>query len=95
MWIFTRSDWPVLVNLSVAATIEYQQVAKFDTRVRVIATSWEAEHLVADCATGDEAKAIIRHLAQGLRQGTEFIDLNQVDLSKLADSRGNVEHGVL
>jgi hypothetical protein len=83
MWILTRSDWPMLVNLSVVATIGYQQVAKFETRIRVVAAAWEAEHLLADCASADEAKALVRFLAQALRQGTGYVDLNQLDLSRL------------
>lgn len=84
MWVLTRSDWPVLVNLAVTAAITYQQVAKFDPRVRVVATSWEAEHLLADCASGDEAIALVRYLAQGLRQGSGFIDLSRVSFEQAA-----------
>ena len=90
MWVLTRSDWPTLVNLSVVATIGYQQVSKFAPQVRVVATTWEAEHLLADCDSGDEARAIVRLLAQGLRQGSEFIDLNQIDAGQLSAT----EHGV-
>jgi hypothetical protein len=80
MWVLSRSDWPTIVNLSVVATVGYQQVSKFDPRVRVIATTWEAEHLLADCDTGDEAKELVRHLALAIRQGTDFVDLGQLDL---------------
>ena len=30
MWVMTKSDWPVLVNLSRTAHVGYQQIAKFD-----------------------------------------------------------------
>lgn len=93
MWILTRSEWPLLINLAVTATIGYQQVAKFDSRVRVIATTWEAEHLLADCETGDEARALVRHIAQSLRQGVGFLDLNKVDLEQLTVAA--VEPGIL
>ena len=53
MWVLTKSDWPVLVNLDRAATVGYQQVAKFDPRTRVIAATWEQEFVLADCADGE------------------------------------------
>ena len=34
MWVVTRSDWPVLINLDRAAQIGYQQVAKFAALLR-------------------------------------------------------------
>lgn len=95
MWVLSRSDWPVLVNLSVVATIGYQQVAKFDDRVRVIATTWDAETLLVDCETGEQARAVVRLLAQGLRQGSEFSDLNQLNLDQLTAAAEPDEHGVL
>ena len=88
MWVLTRSDWPILVNLAVTATIGYQQVAKFDSRVRVTATTWEAEHLLADCDDGDEARALVRHLAHALRQGVSFIDLTQIDFAQMTAAAG-------
>lgn len=94
MWVLSRSDWPTLVNLSVVATIGYQQVTKFDPRVRLVATTWEAEYLLADCETGEEAKAIVRLLAQGVRQGITFIDLNEVDVHQLA-APGRTDQDVL
>lgn len=94
MWVLTRSEWPVLVNLAVTATVGYQQVAKFETRVRVIAAAWEAEHMLADCESAAEAKALVRILAQSLRQGTGFVDLNQLDLPRLLTADAT-EHGVL
>jgi hypothetical protein len=94
MWVLTRSDWPTLVNLSVVATIGYQQVSKFNPQVRLVATTWEAEYLLADCETGDEAKAIVRLLAQGVRHGTAFIDLNQIDARQLM-APGAVDQDVL
>jgi hypothetical protein len=85
----------MLVNLSVVATIGYQQVAKFDDRVRVIATTWDAETLLVDCETGDQARAVIRLLAQGLRQGSAFIDLNQINLDQLTAATESSDQGVL
>ena len=76
----------MLVNLSVIATIGYQQVAKFESRIRVVATAWEAEHLLAECASSEEAKGLVRFLAQSIRQGTGFVDLNRLDLSRLANA---------
>ena len=95
MWVLTRSDWPVLVNLAITAAITYQQVAKFDPRVRVMATSWEADHLLADCESGDEARALVRFLAQSLRQGSDFVDLNRVSLEQALATRDNAESDVL
>lgn len=95
MWVLSRSDWPVLVNLAVVANIGYQQVAKFDDRVRVIATTWDAETLLVDCDSGEQARAVVRLLAQGLRQGSEFIDLNQLNLDQLTSATEPAEHGVL
>lgn len=89
MWVLSRGDWPVLINLSVTASVGYQQVAKFDSRVRVTATTWEAEHLLADCSSGDEARALVRHLAHALRQGVGFLDLNQVDIEQLIAATGD------
>ena len=43
MWVMTKSDWPVLVNLSRTAHVGYQQIAKFDPRTRIVASAWEEE----------------------------------------------------
>ncbi len=84
----------MLVNLSVVATIGYQQVAKFEDRIRVIAAAWEAEHLLAECDSAEEAKALVRYLAQALRQGTGFVDLNQLSLKQILATEAT-ELGVL
>jgi hypothetical protein len=88
MWIVTRSDWPVLVNLSRTATIGYQQIAKFDPRMRVIAAAWEQEHVLADCATGEEAKAMVARIAQALADGAALLDLRGVDLARPTSGSG-------
>jgi hypothetical protein len=75
MWIVTRSDWPTLVNLSRTATIGYQQIAKFDPRTRVIASAWEQELVLADCATGDVIEVIVRALAAG----QPLLDLRSIE----------------
>lgn len=81
MWVMTKSDWPVLINLSRSALVGYQQVAKFDARVRVIASMWEQEHVLADCANGDEARALIDHLARALADGETLLDLRGINLA--------------
>ena len=48
MWVMTKSDWPVLVNLSRAAHVGYQQIAKFDPRTRIVASAWEQEYMLAE-----------------------------------------------
>ena len=90
MWVMTKSDWPVLVNLSRAAHVGYQQIAKFDPRTRIVASAWEQEYTLAECADGDQAKAIISLIAQALENGEELLDLRGVDLAQLAV---NVEAG--
>jgi hypothetical protein len=82
MWIMTRSDWPVLINLSRAAHIGYQQIAKFDPRTRVLASAWEQEFVLADCATGDEAKTLMAIIARALADGVELLDLRGIDLER-------------
>jgi hypothetical protein len=39
MWVMTKSDWPVLVNLARTAHFGYQQIAKFDPRTRIVASA--------------------------------------------------------
>jgi hypothetical protein len=84
MWVVTKSDWPVLINLQRAAHIGYQQIAKFDPRTRVIASAWEQEYVLADCADGDQARALMRLIAQALTSGESLLDLRGVDLAELA-----------
>ena len=59
MWVMTRSDWPVLVNLARAAHVGYQQVAKFDPCTRIVASAWEQELTLAECADGDQARTLV------------------------------------
>ena len=88
MWVMTKSDWPVLINLSRSAQVGYQQIAKFDPRTRVIASAWEQEYVLADCPDGDQAKALIRLISQALASGENLLDLRGVDLAQLT---ANVE----
>jgi hypothetical protein len=83
MWVVTRSDWPVLINLNRAAQIGYQQVAKFDPHTRVIASMWEQEFVVADCPNGDQARAVIDLIARALADGAELLDLRGIDLAEI------------
>ena len=84
MWIVTKSEWPVLVNLSRAATITYQQVRKFDPHTRVIASAWEQEFVIADCETGEQAKVVMALIASALADGNSLLDLRGIDLARLA-----------
>jgi hypothetical protein len=84
MWVMTRSDWPVLVNLSRTAHVGYQQIAKFDPRTRIVASAWEQEHTLAECADGDQAKALISLISQALGNGENLLDLRGIDLAQLA-----------
>lgn len=79
MWILTRSEWPVLVNLSRAAQIGYQQITKFESRTRLVAAAWEQEIVLAECADGDEAKAMMVRIAEALAAGQELLDLRDID----------------
>ncbi|MCA9879506.1 MAG: hypothetical protein KC442_17060 [Thermomicrobiales bacterium] len=81
MWIMTKSDWPVLVNLARSAHIGYQQLTKFDPRTRLIAGMWEQEFTIAECATGDEARALMSVIAQHLAAGTTVLDLREIDVT--------------
>jgi hypothetical protein len=84
MWVLTKSDWPVLVNLSRTAHIGYQQIAKFDPRTRIVASAWEEEYTLAECADGEQAKALIGLISQALGKSEKLLDLRGVDLAQLA-----------
>jgi hypothetical protein len=84
MWVLTKSDWPVLVNLSRTAHVGYQQIAKFDPRTRIVASAWEEEYTLAECADGDQAKALISVISQALGNGENLLDLRDIDLARLA-----------
>ena len=83
MWVMTKSDWPVLVNLACTTHIGYQQIAKFDPRTRIVASAWEQEFTLAECADGDQAKALISLISRALANGENLLDLRQIDLSAL------------
>ena len=88
MWVMTRSDWPVLVNLARSAHVGYQQVAKFDPRTRIVASAWEQEFTLAECADGDQAKALVSLISQALARDESLLDLRRIDLAQLAVSSG-------
>jgi hypothetical protein len=77
MWIVTRHPWPTLVNLSSIAVVGYQQPAKSDPRVRVMGSAWEQDHVLAECADGAEARALVRRIAMALAAGRPLLDLNE------------------
>ena len=79
MWVLTKSDWPVLVNLSRVASIGYQQVAKFDARTRVVAAAWEQEHVLAECPDGDQARRLVDLVARALAENQALLDLRNID----------------
>jgi hypothetical protein len=79
VWIVTRSDWPVLVNLSRAAHVGYQQVAKFDPRTRVIAAAWEQEFVLAECPDGESARRLVAHVAAALAAELPLLDLSRIN----------------
>ena len=83
MWIMTRSDWPVLINLSRSAHIGYQQLTKFDPRTRLVAGMWEQELTLAECATGEEARAMMDFIARQLEAGVELLDLREVNFAEI------------
>jgi hypothetical protein len=91
MWVMTRSDWPVLVNLARSAHVGYQQVAKFDPRTRIVASAWEQEFTLAECADGDQAKALVSLISQALARDESLLDLRRIDLAQLAVSSSTRE----
>lgn len=79
MWVLTRGPWPKLVNLATLSSITYQQITKIDPHVRLVAAADGQEILIAECANGDEARAVMRHLAAALASGVRLLDLNEGD----------------
>ena len=88
MWVMTKSDWPVLVNLARTAHVGYQQIAKFDPRTRIVASAWEQEFILAECADGAQAKALVSLISQALANGENLLDLRGIDLSALTLDAG-------
>jgi hypothetical protein len=84
MCVMTTSDWPVLVNLARTAHVGYQQVAKFDLRTRIVASAWEQEFTLAECADGDQARILDSLISQALANGENLLDLRRVDPAQLA-----------
>jgi hypothetical protein len=85
MWVMTKSDWPVLINLNRAAQVGYQQVAKFDPKTRVVASTWEQEIVLAECADGNQARALVERIALALANAASFLDLRRGDLPQGAE----------
>ena len=85
MWIVTKSEWPQLINLDRTATVGYQQVAKFESRTRVIATAWEQDHVLADCADGEQARGLVGVIAQAIADGDTLLDLRNFDLVQIGN----------
>lgn len=85
MWVMTKSDWPVLVNLNRAAQVSYQQVAKFDPKTRVVASTWEQEIVLAECADGDQARALVERIGLALAKASRFLDLRSIEVSHSAE----------
>lgn len=77
MWIVTRSDWPVLINLNRSARIGYHQPMKFNPATRIVASMWEQEFELAQCADGDEARRVIDQIARALAARVEVLDLRE------------------
>jgi hypothetical protein len=84
VWVLTKTHWPTLVNLSVLSAISYQQLSKSDTRIRVVGTAWEQELVLAECADGTQAQALVRLLARALADEQSYLDLSAIDLAALA-----------
>ena len=83
MWIVTKSEWPALVNLSLVRQITYQQLTKSDPHVRVIASTLEQEFVLVDCDSGEEARAVVRLIAQELSHDRAVLDLSRVEVAGL------------
>ena len=86
MWVMTKSDWPVLVNLARTAHVGYQQIAKFDPRTRIVASAWEEEYTLAECVDGDQARVLISLIAQALANGESLLDLRGIDMAQLTEN---------
>ena len=83
MWVLTKTEWPTLVNLAAISSVGYQQMVKYDPRTRVVATTWEQELPLAECATAEQARALVRFLAGALAEGRDVLDLAAIDLDQL------------
>jgi hypothetical protein len=85
MWVLTKTEWPTLVNLATVSQVGYQQIAKYQPEVRVIASTWEQELVLAECATGEQARAVVRLLARSLAARAPYLDLHALDLTAIDD----------
>jgi hypothetical protein len=85
MWVLTKTEWPTLVNLATVSQVGYLQIAKYSPETRVIASTWEQELVVADCATGEQARAVVRLIARSLAARASYLDLHALDLATLDD----------
>jgi hypothetical protein len=85
MWVLTKTEWPTLVNLATVSQVGYQQIAKYSPETRVVASTWEQELVVAECATGEQARAVVRLIARSLAARAPYLDLHALDLATLDD----------
>jgi hypothetical protein len=46
-----------------------------------VASHWEQETVLAECADGDEARALIDRIARAIAQGTVLLDLRVIDFA--------------
>lgn len=69
----------MLINLNRSAHIGYHQPVKFNPATRIVASMWEQEFELAQCADGDEARKVIDQIAQALAAGVEVLDLRKDD----------------
>jgi hypothetical protein len=49
-----------------------------------VASAWEQEYTLAECANGEQAKAVISLISQALGNGDKLFDLRSIDLAQLA-----------
>jgi NAD dependent epimerase/dehydratase family enzyme len=61
--------------------VSYQQVAKFDPKTRVVASTWEQEIVLAECADGAQARVMVERIGLALAATTGFLDLREVVLT--------------
>jgi hypothetical protein len=86
VWVLTKTEWPALVNLSVIAHVGYRQLTKLEPQTRVIAFVAEEEIVLADCESGEQARAVVRLIADRLAEGKAVLDLSRLRLGASGDS---------
>ena len=83
MWVLTKSEWPALVNLALVRQVTYQQLSKSDPQVRVVASTLEEEFVLVDCDSAEEARAVVRMIAQQLPRDRAVLDLTRLEPAQL------------